>query len=195
GSHYITYTAPNYCKDSLPITVTLATKVVITQVPTLFTTSNPVTLMTNVQDDGTFSQISGINNLGLSGNIFDPHASGVGTFSIKYSPNNSCYIADTIDIIVTKADCIAPMLAFTPNGDSHNDTWKVFDESSECGYTISLTVYNRWGALVYHSDNYHNEWTGTYKTNILPDGTYYYKIKATNDTGTRVLTGNVTIIR
>jgi gliding motility-associated-like protein len=61
---------------------------------------------------------------------------------------------------------------------------------------LKVNVYNRWGGLVYHSDNYLNDWGGTYKGSPLPDGTYYYVIEAALPGGlSSTLTGNVTIIR
>ncbi|MBK7370909.1 MAG: gliding motility-associated C-terminal domain-containing protein [Saprospiraceae bacterium] len=38
-----------------------------------------------------------------------------------------------------------------------------------------LTVYNRWGNLVFHTDDYRNNWEGTNTQGLpLPSGTYYY---------------------
>jgi hypothetical protein len=33
-----------------------------------------------------------------------------------------------------------------------------------------LSVFNRWGSLVFEKENYQNDWNGA----NLPDGTYYY---------------------
>ena len=41
------------------------------------------------------------------------------------------------------------------------------------GSTIKIQIFNRWGAEVFASDNYLNDWTG----NDLPVGTYYYIIQ------------------
>jgi gliding motility-associated-like protein len=61
---------------------------------------------------------------------------------------------------------------------------------------MDVNVYNRWGALVYHSDNYNNDWDGTYQGKPLPDATYYYVIQVTYPGGNeKTFTGNVTIIR
>jgi hypothetical protein len=49
---------------------------------------------------------------------------------------------------------------------------------------------------VYHSDDYHNDWNGTNKNTPLPDGTYYYIIKAKlTGNSQQILKGNVTIMR
>ena len=65
--------------------------------------------------------------------------------------------------------------AFTPNGDGLND------EFGALGYGVKeyyLAVYNRWGELIFTSDNVDNQWDGTYQgTKVLP-GTYVYNISA-----------------
>jgi len=35
-------------------------------------------------------------------------------------------------------------------------------------------IFNRWGNEVYSSENYQNDWDGTWDGKILPDGTYFY---------------------
>lgn len=76
---------------------------------------------------------------------------------------------------------------FTPNGDGKNDTWHVSTDLTGC----NVSIYNDWGNEVFQSDNYMNDWGGTYKDNPLPEGVYYYLISCG---GTKVA-GSVTIIR
>ncbi|TDX01797.1 T9SS type B sorting domain-containing protein [Dinghuibacter silviterrae] len=58
--------------------------------------------------------------------------------------------------------------AVSPNGDGKNDRFLIVGLDK---YPNSqLTVFNRWGNQVYHSDNYANDWDG----HELSDGTYYY---------------------
>jgi len=66
---------------------------------------------------------------------------------------------------------------FTPNGDGINDLFIIPGMS---GYTsIRLTIFNRYGNLVYESDQYENDWDGTSSKNggELPDGTYFYVLE------------------
>ncbi|MBI3509017.1 MAG: gliding motility-associated C-terminal domain-containing protein [Bacteroidetes bacterium] len=61
---------------------------------------------------------------------------------------------------------IAPNVV-TPNGDNVNDVL-VFTNLDKRPHS-SLLVYNRWGNLIYESNNYQNDW----KPNVN-DGVYYY---------------------
>ncbi|SOD93304.1 conserved repeat domain-containing protein/gliding motility-associated C-terminal domain-containing protein [Spirosoma fluviale] len=74
---------------------------------------------------------------------------------------------------------------FSPNGDGINDLFVI---RGVAGLTVSLEVYNRWGHLVYKSDDYHNDWDGKPNAGIalnsdangVPDGTYYYVINTSD---------------
>lgn len=66
---------------------------------------------------------------------------------------------------------------FTPNGDGIND---LFIITALDNYTsVSLTVFNRYGNLVYENGQYENDWDGTSSKNAmeLPDGTYFYVLE------------------
>jgi gliding motility-associated-like protein len=70
----------------------------------------------------------------------------------------------------------------SPNGDGQNDVLIIPGIMRKGNNT--LTIYNRWGNIVYQKDNYQNDWGGqtdrafslTSDDNLLPDGTYYYVI-------------------
>lgn len=70
----------------------------------------------------------------------------------------------------------------TPNGDGVNDAFMV--EGIHRFPSNELTVFNRWGREVYRTENYANDWEGTWNGQVLPDGTYFYLLtnKATGET-------------
>lgn len=70
--------------------------------------------------------------------------------------------------------------SFSPNGDHINDTWRIDDL-----YTYpeaDISVFNRYGQLVYHSMGYNHPWAGQLNSQPLPVGTYYYMIDLKNRT-------------
>lgn len=105
-----------------------------------------------------------------------------------YSPNyNIAYVAG---ILTITPDIVIPT-AFTPNGDGVNDTWVIQKIGDYPNCTVQ--VFNRYGALVYHSIGYGTPWDGNYGGARLPVGTYYYIINL--NAGVSSLSGFVTLIR
>jgi gliding motility-associated-like protein len=89
---------------------------------------------------------------------------------------------------------VDPAKIFTPNNDGLYDKWVAF--KSNCISKVEAFVYNRWGGLVYHSENYNNNWDGTYKNKPLPDATYYYVLNIVENSGLRYTKkGSITIMR
>ncbi|HMR45755.1 MAG TPA: gliding motility-associated C-terminal domain-containing protein, partial [Bacteroidia bacterium] len=89
--------------------------------------------------------------------------------------NGSCTASDTVKIaILPPEECYTDVVmptGFTPNEDGYNDYYIIRGLDN---IDNTLTIFNRWGNLVYEKKNYNNNWDG--KTNnkqILPDGTYY----------------------
>jgi gliding motility-associated-like protein len=56
-----------------------------------------------------------------------------------------------------------------------------------------LSVYNRYGGLIYQSKGYPKPWDGTYHGSQVPVGTYYFIIDLKN--GAPQLSGYVAVIR
>jgi gliding motility-associated-like protein len=87
---------------------------------------------------------------------------------------------------------------FTPNGDMVNDFFII--QGIESYSSSDVVIYNRWGTVVFEASPYSNlqPWDGTNRNSgsKLPDGVYYYVVKANNPaTGNQLnLTGNVTVL-
>lgn len=91
--------------------------------------------------------------------------------------------------------------SFSPNGDGVNDTW--FIDGIEAFPDNKVSIFNRWGNLVYEASGYDNSikvWKGTTNTgmligndNTLPDGTYFYSLDWGK--GKKASTGYVVIKR
>ena len=79
---------------------------------------------------------------------------------------------------------------FSPNEDGVGDFF--FIEGIEGYPNNTLTIFNRWGNQVFHTDGYKNDWKGTWNGKDLPDGTYFYML---DDGQGRSFTGYVQIHR
>ncbi|MCF0072503.1 gliding motility-associated C-terminal domain-containing protein [Dyadobacter sp. CY261] len=68
--------------------------------------------------------------------------------------------------------------AFTPNGDGFND---ILEAKSTQLQAFSFSVMNRWGIVVFHSDDIAKGWDGTFDGTNAPVGYYYYKMTFVDD--------------
>lgn len=68
--------------------------------------------------------------------------------------------------------------AFTPNGDGFND---ILEAKSEQLQSFNMSVMNRWGVVVFHSDDIAKGWDGTVSGTNAPVGYYYYKMTFVDD--------------
>ncbi len=91
--------------------------------------------------------------------------------------------------------------AFTPNGDGVNDLFYpvavgVYNDSPLDELRFMMQIYNRWGELLFESQNMFVGWDGTFKGVDCPEGVYSYSIKAIGvDNGKMIRKGTVTLIR
>ncbi len=140
----------------------------------------------------TWSPPAGLNTV----NSLNPSASPAQTttYTLKVTTSQGCIATDSMVVTVVPY-CIKPMEAFSPNGDGINDVWLVTNGSG-CLDKAKAEVFNRYGAKVFESGDYKNNWNGTYNGKPLPDGTYYFVITYRLINGKdQYLKGNVTIIR
>jgi gliding motility-associated-like protein len=74
--------------------------------------------------------------------------------------------------------CRVPVIyipnSFTPNRDDLNDTWRPVGSYVS---SITVSVYNRWGGLVYKTDEMGFAWDGTIGGLDAPTGSYVYFIE------------------
>lgn len=85
--------------------------------------------------------------------------------------------------------------AFTPNGDGHNETFKpVLQGVQNQGYLFR--IYDRWGELVFQTDNINAGWDGSYKGEPATIDTYVWLLEGyyVGDISFSER-GNVTLIR
>ena len=102
--------------------------------------------------------------------IVSPTIPTIYTVSIEDSCGNESAIISIR--VINECDIITSNVV-TPNGDGIND-YLVFP-NLEMFPNSKLLVYNRWGNLVYESNNYTNDWSPI----GLSEGTYYYILQRT----------------
>ena len=133
---------------------------------------NETIILFSETEDGPLSEIGRVDaSLGSFDHILMDNISGCYAIQVNDQGGNVSEVSPVICV----DNCPSYELpnTFTPNGDNSNDLFtptvnRFIDR-------IELTVYNRWGQVVFRTDNPSIDWDGTnFGGNTLEEGTYYY---------------------
>ncbi len=97
-----------------------------------------------------------------------------GIYWVKVTDENNCSAIDTFKVRVACAPVIYIPTAFSPNDDTKNDKLIIYGSDVT---KFNIKIFNRWGTLVYKSDNINEEWDGKYNNVTVPQGLYSVIIK------------------
>jgi gliding motility-associated-like protein len=113
----------------------------------------------------------------------------IGTYSVEVIDNYGCSFSKSIDLIndLGSASIFIPNV-FTPNEDGFNDFYFIpGDFANSCAEKFAVQIYNRWGKMVFQSNNVGFKWNG----DNLPVGLYFVYF----DINGRNLTTNISLLR
>jgi gliding motility-associated-like protein len=166
GTYTVTVTDDNGCAGS--------TSVIITENPEIVSTATAT-------DDtgGGVGEVDVSVTGGVSPYTFDwsngettEDLTGLegGTYLVTITDAVGC--TDSVSAVVLSDFEIEMPTAMSPNGDNLNDTY--FIKGIIAYPTNKLTITNRWGNVVYKTEDYDNSWNGVNMNGEdLPEGTYY----------------------
>lgn len=101
---------------------------------------------------------------------------GIFPVTLMVENNLGCSNTSEITSIVVKEAIVEVPNFFTPNGDGHNDQFKVAYRSLK---TFEMTIVNRWGREVYFSTHANEGWDGQIGGQKASPGVYFYDVVAT----------------
>jgi gliding motility-associated-like protein len=121
----------------------------------------------------------------------------VGTYKIEVQIENSQCKSEVQMFEILVIDCRISTFyfptAFTPNKDGINE---IFIPIGTLITEYSLIVFNRWGQLVFKSDDVNYGWDGTYLSKECPVGLYSYICKYKDIHNKRYIkSDNITLCR
>lgn len=198
GIYYVNYELDvNGCKDSTTKKITVFAK----PSAKFSVTPNPVITF----DSAFFTYTGGsvVNKYswsfgdGKSSMLSNPtHIYDQGdTYQVWLTVTNSDGCRDSIveTVLVEDEDEVFIPNVFTPNDDSRNDIFKLIISTAK---DFNMTIYNRWGGLVFESNDFTVGWNGISNGVICPEGVYVYVVTYKNARGLdKRLHGTLTLIR
>lgn len=100
-----------------------------------------------------------------------------GTYWVKTQNKNCGEQTDSVKVKLKACDCemLIPN-SFTPNEDNRND---YFFPVLQCEYTFyTLTISDKWGNMVFYTNNINGKWDGRFKGNLCSEEVYVYRIES-----------------
>ncbi|RRB03866.1 PKD domain-containing protein [Larkinella rosea] len=97
----------------------------------------------------------------------------VGRYAVRVTGANGCAVVDTAVVVDKCEPRVVIPDAFTPNGDGNNDLLDVFTAYVT---DFELRVFNRWGEVIFVSNDPEQKWDGNYRGQAYPSMVYAYTV-------------------
>ena len=176
------------------VTVYTSPKVSINPVETPLCVGNSVTLTATGAHDFQWSPAADLSNPSISTPI--AFLQNDILYTVTGTDANGCSATAQV-LLQISADCNMGYHlpdAFTPNGDGHNDLFRM--KTGDVPKAFSMAVFNRYGSKVFESRDINTGWDGTIGSNPAPTGAYVYIIVVTTSAGSEIKKqGTVMLIR
>lgn len=115
-----------------------------------------------------------------------------GTYFVTVRDSNGCVLVDSV-VITESPNILLPPNAFTPNGDGIND---IFLPHLLNVQSLDFVIFNRWGKVVFRTDDPQAGWDGKNNGTDAELGIYMYHMKAEFLDGQAISkSGSVILIR
>ena len=115
-------------------------------------------------------------------------------FYLKVSDPIGCEGFDSVFVKVYNGPQYYMPNAFSPNGDGLNDVFRAIPVG--ISNTTYFRVFNRYGELMFETNQWLKGWDGTYKGKPQPSGAYVWSVKGTDkDKKVVELQGSVMLVR
>ena len=99
------------------------------------------------------------------------------TYYVIGTDTYGCTNWDSVTVFVLPKPTFYVPTGFSPNGDGKNDVFRIYYPSNF--NLISMRVYDRWGTLLFESDDMSRGWKGLSPSgDPMPIGTYVYIIES-----------------
>jgi gliding motility-associated-like protein len=125
--------------------------------------------------------------------VASPYITESYSLTIEYA--GECEANDKLKIRVESKDELYIPSAFYPLSDKvENRTFKIYSNNI---LRANLSIYNRWGEKIYHTDvPHHIGWNGVYQSDVQASGIYFYYLDITYLDGRRIVKkGEVNLVR
>ncbi len=193
GTWDIIYTVTGFCGDADTLQITVFDNPVIDAGPNQ---TIPEETSTTLSGSGGVSYVwsptTGLSCPTCSVTSASPPSST--TYTLTGTDANGCMNTDIVSVTIQVFidELFIPNM-FSPNADGNNDV--VVVEGEELN-DYSFRIFNRWGELVFETDDQDVHWDGTQKGKELNAGVFAYVLTYNDINGdAQVVSGNITLVK
>jgi gliding motility-associated-like protein len=170
--------------------------------PNVFTqSSQSVSFSNNSVGANTFSWDFGDQQSSTDINPVHTYSNTTSGYTITLSATSALGCVDTYELTIEyqEEEIFYIPNSFTPDGDNYNQTFKPIFTSGFDPFNFEMIIYNRWGEIVFETNDAKVGWDGSYGSNgrAVQDGTYTYKIIYKNPKidERKIVVGHLSLIR
>ena len=116
------------------------------------------------------------------------------TYFVEVTADNGCSRVDSVTVTIRlRCERMHMPNAFTPNNDGQNDLFRIVELGDDV--VENFSIFNRWGEIVFSTNQNSHGWDGTVNGKPQPIGTYLYTITSSCEGQIVKRAGNVTLLR
>ncbi len=125
---------------------------------------------------------------------------GATSYSIQLIAVNEFGCTDTAynNVVIVEDLLFYVPNTFTPDGNAFNQTFQPVFTSGFDPFNFTMSIYDRWGELIYETKDAEVGWDGTYLySNLVQDGVYVWKIefKTSRNDARKMVVGHVNVLK
>ncbi|MBO9700559.1 MAG: gliding motility-associated C-terminal domain-containing protein [Sporocytophaga sp.] len=95
-----------------------------------------------------------------------------GIYIVTVTNSFNCSLTDSTEIVQVCAPTVYIPNAIEPEGEiSRNQDLHIFGKYFT---NFKMTIYNRWGEIIFYTEDRNKTWDGTYLGKLMPEGSYNY---------------------
>ena len=182
GTYYVKNTSSFGCEYILPINVEIYDKPQASffVTPDIITNYNPTATMVNTSVGGItyewYFDDGEISNESNPSKLYD--YTEIGDHEIIFIVTSGDLCKDTAELVIELKEKLLYYIpnTFTPNQDDFNNVFQPIFTAGFDPYEFTMLIFNRYGELVFETNNAEIGWNGTFGGEVMSDGMYVYKI-------------------
>lgn len=192
--YYVVISDSLNCRDTIRLHVTtiLPVPVILANRDTLIKYGQSVQIKATGSSFYYWSPSAGLNNPTIKDPIATPTEPTV--YLLTGIDSLGCRSVDSVKISIDYRDRLMIPSAFSPNGDGHNDEFRIVNFTFQ--KLAEFRIFNRWGQEIFTTADGRKGWDGTWKGIPQGIGAYYYIIRIAYPDGyVETYKGDVTLTR